>query len=212
MDESQSEVTPQSIKDRIKKERRGPVTERGWSGYPSAFLLDRDYTKEDWEGKSILDVGCGTKWSYPDSTFPGATVCAIDPEIDGRIKVVSAHEKRKGIAQEIPYDDNKFDLVLSSHAVPQHVYPVDMPAAILDMIRVMKPGGEIRMVPCVERDLNRFKGFLIESGFEVSPIEGGPDGSVFQIKSGADIVGSVELKNTAWRQFRELLVDNGLLN
>ncbi len=196
------EISPADTARRIKI-AKSPITQREWGSYLYAFDLDKR-DKKSWEGKVILDVGGGDKIEDPEIAFPGAKVCVIDPEIGGKIKFQSAHEKRKGVVQEIPYDDNKFDLVLSSHAVPQHIFPVYFPRAISEMIRVMKPGGEIRLTPCVEgHDITaEIEVALANSGFEVEFIsEKAPSITVIRpTEKAGENVGS---KRIAWENFHK---------
>jgi SAM-dependent methyltransferase len=184
------ETTPASIEERIKKERGSPVTTRDWSGYPFMFLLPRE--EEFWRGKTILDVGSGNKWGDPETVFPGAKIYAVDPELGdgngtGRVVWNTAQVLRRGIVQEIPSDENMFDFVLSSHAVPQHIFPADMGIAISEMIRVMKPTGEIRLEPCVEHNIKDYRHTLENAGFEISAYENGSDGPIMRIRAGNEI-------------------------
>ena len=114
-------------------------------------------------------MGSGDKWHDPEDTFPGATVYALDPEFGklGRIKFNTAHVCTPGVVQHMPFPDSMFDFVFSSHAVPQHIYPVDMREAILEMTRVLKPTGEIRLAPCVPREMLRFSRSLKDAGYSL---------------------------------------------
>lgn len=213
MDGENPERSAQAAKERVTRERGSPVLERSWEWCLYAIGL-KDKEKGFWEGKVILDVGSGKKGGNPADTFPGAKVCAVDPEFlapgekpprwtswfHGRIleSENTAHEKRWGAVQEIPYDDDKFDLVFSTHAVPQHIMPVDMPRAVLEMLRVMKPTGEVRLVPCVERDIGpELKQALEESGFE-SNIDITTRGLTV-LRAGEAIRGDAGKKREAWK-------------
>jgi len=170
-----------------KVERGRPITCREWDSYPSIFLLSTD--PECWNNKSILDVGSGDKWDDPSRTFPGAKVCAIDPEFGekGRIKWNTAHETVPGIVQNIPYGDESFDHVVSSHAVTQHVSPKDMSVGVLEMLRVAKVSGDVRLVPCIPKDLSGIDGMLMEAGFMIDLSQTGSDGPMAIINAGPDI-------------------------
>lgn len=189
---------------RIEAATNRPVVSREWDAYPYIFLL-QDKEPSYWQGKQILDVGSGQKFMDPENVFPAAKVHAIDPEFRKRIRSNSAHETKVGVVQEIPYDDNKFDLVVSSHAVPQHIFPVDLPRAISEMLRVMKPNGEIRIAPCVKGyDINpELKGKLEAAGFKVEFLDGGTDGTISRIYSSERLKNSVTEKNKAYCQFHQ---------
>lgn len=168
----------------IKKERGSPMTHRDWDFYPSAFLLPTNSIY--WANKTLLDIGSGIKYGNPSITFPGAKVYALDPEFGegGRIIHNTAHEIKLGIVQNIPYDNNLFDHVISSHAIPQHIYPIDMPIAVFEMLRVVKPSGDVRLTPCVPRDMNDISDLLIKVGFVVDFSQRGSDGQMVIIKAG----------------------------
>jgi ubiquinone/menaquinone biosynthesis C-methylase UbiE len=208
--EDRFDISTQATEKRIRYERGSPVTDRDWDSYPYIFNF-KDIPKEYWKGKNILDVGSGIKWRDPDHTFPGATIFAIDPEFANgsysRITINTAHNQRLGVVQEIPYDDNTFDHVVSSHAMPQHVYPIDHDKATSEMIRVMKPGGDIRLAPCIERDLNTEA--LKKAGFKVDFTEETTEGKLAIItlpefiRSETDPVKQLQLKVEAWQKFHE---------
>lgn len=185
-------------------EHNTPQTQRDWESYPYLLAL-KDKEASFWKGKEILDVGSAIKYSDPEYTFPGATVRAIDPHFENIYN--SAHEVRTGIAQDIPYEDNKFDLVVSSHAVPQHVFPRDVPECIAEMLRVMKPTGEIRMSPCVEDSdiTSEIRRNLENSGFEVNFLERELNGkkSVTVIKAREDMAKKPTLKDDGVHSFKK---------
>jgi ubiquinone/menaquinone biosynthesis C-methylase UbiE len=207
MDADDFEISPEATRRRI-REAHGPVTQRDWDG----ILFDFDLVgvkPEYWTGKTILDVGSGLKMHNPEIAFPGAKVCAVDPQVGARVYSQTAHEVRKGVAQEIPYDDNKFDLVISSHAVPQHVSRPDFLRAISEMIRVMKPGGEIRMTPCVESyDISaNLEIALADSGFEVDFIR--DEKKAITIIRLSEMVGNnISSKRKAWEKLHKKLFSN----
>jgi SAM-dependent methyltransferase len=200
---------------RVDYARHSPVTERSWRSYPYIFNLPSSNNLEYWMDKKILDVGSGDKFDDSEFTFPGAVVHAIDPELQptgkfSRIKYNTAHKQRLGVVQETPYDDNLFDLVLSSHAVPQHIYPVDKPKAVSEMIRVMKPNGKIKLAPCVERDLKVDE--LRNAGFEVDFSQPTVEGRLAVIKlpneqlEGKSELEKLKFKVEAWKKYHEAAV------
>jgi len=204
--EDAQELSTEATKQRVKEGKGSPVTNRGWQSYLYNFRL-RDKEAGFWEGKFILDVGSGDKEDDPSFYFPGAKICAIDPEFgpDGRVGWNTAHEKRIGVVREIPYDDDEFDLVLSSHSVPQHIFPAEMPRAISEMLRVMKPGGEIRLMPCVKGhgDISpEVERALVNSGFEIEFIKDDM-GAVTIIKTNEKLSDSSDLKREGWRNFHK---------
>lgn len=210
------ELGAEATTTRIRLEQGSPITERDWNSYPYIFDLPAG-DEEYWRGKKVLDVGSGIKWRNPNVTFPGAMLCAIDPEFEAPLVHNSftgipkhennAHEKRIGVVQEIPYDDNTFDHVISSHAMPQHVYPIDHAKAVSEMLRVVRPAGDVRMAPCVKLDLPMKE--LIEAGFDVDFSHPTTEGILVIIRF-ADIVRRqtdpvmmLWQKAEAWKKFHE---------
>lgn len=92
--------------------------------------------------KKMLDVGCGTGGFLVEAKKSGAIVYGVEPEQEAidicRIKDIKSVKLAK--AENLPFPNNSFDLVYC-YTVLEHV---DDPAqAILEMIRVAKPGGKI---------------------------------------------------------------------
>jgi ubiquinone/menaquinone biosynthesis C-methylase UbiE len=91
----------------------------------------------------ILDVGCGTgavSRAARAATGPDAFVVALDPSLD------MLHAARRGGVDPVvmgslpalPFASNSFDIVVSAFVLT-HVDDPD--AALLDMARVLRPGG-----------------------------------------------------------------------
>lgn len=103
-----------------------------------------------WEGRRLLEVGCGTglwlgefiKWGAPPESLVGVDLLAD--------RIVAARERlaaRVGLAQAnaafLPFPDASFDLVLQS-MVFTSILDAAMKAAVArEMLRVLKPGGLI---------------------------------------------------------------------
>ena len=102
------------------------------------------------EGKYVLDVGCGA----------GITPCFIARRykcrvvgvdiLDGMVEISKTRAKREGIrdkvefrvadAQNLPFQDNLFDAVITESVT---AFPEDKQKAVLEYVRVTKPGGYI---------------------------------------------------------------------
>lgn len=101
-----------------------------------------------WNGKIILDIGSGTKeMDKPQDAFPGARAFAVDPEFGGEIKANNAHGRIKGVVEALPFSDNLFDLVLSYYSFPMYFNASEIPPIICEMLRVIKPTGDVRLYP-----------------------------------------------------------------
>lgn len=100
---------------------------------------------DDWNGKDVLDVGCGIATDGIRFARAGARYTGVDPSpaaLDLARKRF-AHEERdatfvQASATELPFPDDTFDLVWS-HGVIHHVD--DTAAAVREFHRVLRPGG-----------------------------------------------------------------------
>lgn len=97
-------------------------------------------------GKSVLDVGCGIGWISMKYAEVGANLVSFDVSSNSlrlaRLQLANRRCKFQSLvanAEHMPFGDNQFDLVVCGgvlHHVP------DMDAAIREIYRVLKPGGE----------------------------------------------------------------------
>ena len=98
-------------------------------------------------GMRVLDVGCGTGVVAITAARLGASVNGIDltPELltrareNSRIASVDV-EWQEGDAEQLPFGDTQFDVVLSQFA---HMFAPRPEVATSEMLRVLKPGGTI---------------------------------------------------------------------
>ena len=88
--------------------------------------------------------------------FAGMTVSASIPAAVISMGVLSLF-KKANILDGLPYEDNTFDVVYSSHFI-EHI-PVDQIELVFDDVyRILKPGGLIRLVtPDLEFLNNEYK-------------------------------------------------------
>jgi ubiquinone/menaquinone biosynthesis C-methylase UbiE len=99
------------------------------------------------EGDVVLDVACGTG----NATIPAARMAArtvgldLTPELFGplRAHALSAGvevELVEGDAQALPFEDDSFDVVLSTFGV---MFAPDHQRAAAELARVVRPGGRL---------------------------------------------------------------------
>ena len=98
-------------------------------------------------GQRVLDVACGTGVVAVTCAARGARVSALDltPELlaAARESAEIAHVKidfHEGDAEQLPFPDAEFDVVLSQFG---HIFAPRPDVAIAEMLRVLKPGGTI---------------------------------------------------------------------
>jgi|GEM_PF-3330221 len=185
----------------VEAARNRPITTREWDLYPGLFRLE--HGTAFWGGKHILDVGSGFKTTDPHLTFPGATVAMVDPERGKRITEHTADEKHTGVVQELPFEADAFDLILSSHSVPQQLRPTDMPRALSELLRTIRGDGEIRLMPCARifHVTTEIEKALRSSGFIFDILTGGTDGPIGTFF----FPGPMQEKGEAWQRFHRTL-------
>jgi ubiquinone/menaquinone biosynthesis C-methylase UbiE len=105
---------------------------------------------DDTTGLDVLDVGCGQGIDLYHYATAGARATGIDLtprhcELARQHLAVMETEATvvNGDAENLPFDDASFDRV-SSNGVLHHT--PDMPAALRQIQRVLRPGGEARII------------------------------------------------------------------
>ena len=98
-------------------------------------------------GNEVLDVACGTGVVALTAARLGAKVTGLDltPELIMRAKENSALMKAdvewlQGDAEALPFEDARFDVVVSQFG---HMFAPRPEVTIKQMLRVLKPGGTI---------------------------------------------------------------------
>lgn len=98
-------------------------------------------------GDVVLDVACGTGNAAVQAATAGADVIGLDltPELFDRARIRASAagvevEWREGDAESLPFDDGRFDVVLSTFGAmfaPRHAVVAG------EMARVLAPGGRL---------------------------------------------------------------------
>lgn len=100
---------------------------------------------DDFNNKTIIDIGCGTGnlLSIIDSLSNKCDLHGFDISskmLDKSRKKVPNASFRQGNVNQLPYEDNTFDLLLNSASF--HHYE-DRKLALKEMKRILKPGGKL---------------------------------------------------------------------
>lgn len=100
-------------------------------------------------GHHVLDVACGTGvLARAIAGRVGRTGSVVGVDVNpGMLRVARSIapdlEWREGSVEALPFEDSTFDAVVSQFALM--LFP-DRPAALREMIRVLKPGGSLAIV------------------------------------------------------------------
>lgn len=123
--------------------------ERSFDRYGYKDRVFRDFAKDS-AGQKLLEVGCGLGIELGKLGQLGFDVTGVDLAPQA-VALANANLRRKGVtgravaanAESLEFEDASFDAVYSS-GVLQHT--PDMPRAIAELHRVLKPGGRILIV------------------------------------------------------------------
>jgi ubiquinone/menaquinone biosynthesis C-methylase UbiE len=137
--------------------------------YAKEHHLDRLIDWESATGKDLLEIGLGAgadgaRWAERARSYTGVDLTdeSVNASrllfqylgLDGRIL--------KGNAEDLPFDDNSFDIVYS-HGVLHHT--PDIERAFKEVHRVLRPGGEFILMLYSKNSLNFW--FRIQFYFRV---------------------------------------------
>jgi ubiquinone/menaquinone biosynthesis C-methylase UbiE len=97
------------------------------------------------KGKRVLDVGCGRGEVVLYCLGQGAEAYGVDYSADALLLARQGagdepgHYQRAD-ARHLPFQNESFDVALMLDIV-EHLYPADLAASLVDVRRVLKPGG-----------------------------------------------------------------------
>ncbi|KXF81763.1 malonyl-ACP O-methyltransferase BioC [Enterovibrio coralii] len=118
-------------------------------------LLDLE---EEWSGKRVLDLGCGTGYFTEQLLHKGANVVALDLSeqmLDqARLRCGGSAEYVSGDAECLPFDDDSFDIAFSSLALQ---WCNDLSIPLRELRRVVKPGGKVIFSTLIDGSLQELK-------------------------------------------------------
>lgn len=99
----------------------------------------------DWQGKTVLDLGCGGGFMAEAIARKGAVVTGLDPAAEA-LAAAREHAAAEGLTidyvegkgEALSFEDAHFDVVVSCDAL-EHVE--DLERVLDEIARVLKPGG-----------------------------------------------------------------------
>ncbi len=129
-----------------------------------------------YHGKKVLEVGVGAGTDFLQWVRAGAQAHGIDltqeaiENIQHRLTLydLKAYELLIADAEQLPYDNNTFDLTYSWGVI--HHSP-NMEQCLNEMIRVTKPGGTIKVMIYNRRSLFAYYRYLLCALFKGKPFQ-----------------------------------------
>ncbi|WP_281544379.1 malonyl-ACP O-methyltransferase BioC [Grimontia sp. SpTr1] len=112
----------------------------------------------DWQGKTVLDLGCGTGYFTKQILEQGANMIALDLSDkmleQARSRCGDCVDYVSADAEALPLADNSVDIAFSSLAL-QWCHDLSVP--LNELKRVVKPGGKILFTTLLEGSLEELK-------------------------------------------------------
>lgn len=167
-----------------------------WGTDASAFYRDIARLSELPVGTSVLDIPCGGGVAFR-GLRPEQELHYVAADLSPvMLRRAQAEADRRGIhwiefveadVEALPFEDRSFDLVVTYTGL--HCFP-DPPAAIAEMVRVLRPGGELRGTSVIRRAGLRQDAFvrLMQAGGVF-----GPSGTLAELESWLAVTDMVKL-------------------
>lgn len=99
-----------------------------------------------WEGRDLLDLGCGTGYWLTEYAGHAAVVTGIEPDED-LLPAAAGRDPRarvlRGSAEYIPLPDSCVDV---AHARFAYFFPPGCDAGLAEVLRVLRPGGSLVVI------------------------------------------------------------------
>jgi SAM-dependent methyltransferase len=168
-------------------------------------------------GDRVLDVACGTGVLTRAAAVrvgPSGRVTGLDLN-EGMLAVARRLRPeidwRQGDAQDLPFADHAFDVVMSQFAL---MFFPDRPRTLREMWRVLAPGGRLAVAVCAP--LEETRGYRLfadilrrEAGDDAAAmVEGyfalGDEAELLRLARAADIPGARVVKRDGWARYASI--------
>lgn len=126
--------------------RLAPTYDARWSFYVEATTRETLARLSLRSTDRVLDVGCGTGalLEHLSRSHPATLLSGVDPVLEmlevARRRLPAEVALREGWAEQLPFESGSFDAVVSCNAFHYLRHPL---AALLEMVRVLRPGGQL---------------------------------------------------------------------
>jgi ubiquinone/menaquinone biosynthesis C-methylase UbiE len=126
--------------------RLAPEYDERWSFYVQSSVRETMARLTVRPGSRVLEVGCGTGALLEQiaGACPDCRIAGVDPVPEmlavARNRLPAAVELREAWAEQLPFEDASFDLVVSCNMFHYIRHPRE---ALGEMRRVLRPGGEL---------------------------------------------------------------------
>jgi len=126
--------------------RLAPTYDTKWSFYVETTTRETLARLSLRSTDRLLDVGCGTGALLErlSRSHPAALLSGVDPVLEmlavARRRLPAGVALREAWAEQLPFESAEFDAVVSCNAFHYIRHPQ---AALLEMIRVLRPGGQL---------------------------------------------------------------------
>ena len=154
------------MSDEMSMERRGRIWDGEYSTKGALWKGAPRHSIDLPHGSVVLEVGCGSGKTMSGMTGVKAIGIDISHVALGMCKARYSGENQEyaiADAVQLPFQDGCFDVVISFHVL-EHLYFKEREVSASEMLRVLRPGGEIRFKAFYREDMRFGKGEEVEHG------------------------------------------------
>lgn len=113
---------------------------------PDGRVLAAMRSLAPWQGKTLLDLGCGSGYWLPRYADEAAAAIGVEPDPDLCAMAAQRDPRARvlpGSAEHIPLADASVDV---AHARFAYFWPPGCDAGLAEVLRVLRPGGALIVV------------------------------------------------------------------